>query len=352
VKKDKEGEMPQAKRVLFVQDIKDYTDKFLISGIRKQAKGFIRLGHDVQMFNYGGAFWETAPVVSKFLSRRWCKGAVDELLVRQINNYRPDIIQIGFANFLDVETVAAVRRAAPDAILIGSDGDPWPELHPGRVAVASKLDLLLATYEGRWLDVYKSTGVRCAFMPNPCDPDLDHRYEVEDKWKSDILFTGKTRQSHKRYPTDPTRHQIISRLAQMDNCALYGCMGRPKIGGTNYMYAISGARIALSISIAGDVRFYHSDRFTHYLAGGTFVLAKRVPDSDLLFMDGVHVRYFDTADEFFELADWYLKHEDERLRIADSGMARAHAEFSGLQIARYTLDLIEKGSYDAPWFRG
>jgi hypothetical protein len=340
------------KRILFVQDIKDYTDKFLISGVRKQAKGLIRLGHDVQMFNYGGAFWETAPVASKLLRRRWCKHKVDALLARQIGHYRPDIIHVGFANFLDTDTVAVMRQAAPDAVLVGMDGDPWPELHPGRVAVASKLDWLLATYEGRWLDFYRNTGVRCAFMPNPCDPDIDRRYEVEDKWKKDILFTGKTRQSHKRYPTDPARHRIIERLAQMDNCAIYGCLGRPKIGGADYMYAISGAKMALSISIASDVRFYHSDRFTHYIAGGTLVLAKRVPDSDLLFKDGVHVRYFDAEEEFFELAKWYLTHEDERRRIADAGMARAHAEFSGLQIAKYTLDLIEKGSYDAPWFQG
>jgi spore maturation protein CgeB len=75
----------------------------------------------------------------------------------------------------------------------------------------------------------------------------------------------------------------------------------------------------------------------------------RVPDSDLLFEDGVHLRYFDTADEFFELADWYLAHEDERAKIADAGMKRIHAEFSGKKIAQYTLDIIENGNYSAPW---
>jgi spore maturation protein CgeB len=65
--------------------------------------------------------------------------------------------------------------------------------------------------------------------------------------------------------------------------------------------------------------------------------------------DGLHLKYFDTAEEFFELADWYLKHEDERIKIANSGMERAHAEFSGGKIAKYTLDVIESGSYDAPW---
>lgn len=343
--------MPKAKRIFIVEDMKEYTGKFLLSGIRKQVKGFIRLGHDVHRFSYGGAFWHIAPVMSKILSRRWCKDRVDELLVRELKSYNPDIIQISFANFLDVDTIARIREAVPHAFMYGFDGDPWPELQKDRVPIGSKLDLMLATNDGKWLDEYRKAGVHSLFMPNPCDPDYEYRYEVTDKWKTDILFTGKTRQTHKRLPIDPLRYEVISRLAKMENCTFYGCLGRPKIGGIDYQYAISGARIALSINIANDVSLYHSDRCTHYLASGAFVLAGRVPDSDLLFKDGVHIRYFDTADEFFELADWYLKHEDERIKIADAGMERAHAEFNGTKIAQYTLDIIEKGDYDAPWHR-
>jgi hypothetical protein len=341
--------MSKSKRIFIVEDKKEFSDKFLLSGIRKQVKGFIRLGHDVHRFSYGDAFCHVAPVKSNILSRSWCKDQVDELLVQQLKSYNPDIIQISFANYLDVNTIALIRQVAPEAFLYGFDGDPWPQFQKDRVAIGSKLDLMLATNNGKWLDEYRKAGVRGAFMPNPCDPDYEYRYDVSDKWKTDILFTGKTRQTNKRYPTDPSRHQIISRLAEMKNSTCYGCLGRPKIGGINYQYAISGARIALSIGIANDVSLYHSDRFTHYLASGAFVLAKRVPDSDLLFTDGVHMKYFDTEDEFFELAHWYLNHEDERIKIANAGMERAHAEFNGTKIAKYSLDVIENGDYSAPW---
>ncbi|HIJ71313.1 MAG TPA: glycosyltransferase family 1 protein [Planctomycetes bacterium] len=341
--------MSRAKRIFIVEDMKEFTGKFLLSGIRKQVKGFIRLGHDVHRFDYGGAFWQVAPIKSTIFSRRWCKEKVDEVLVRQIKSYEPDIVHVSFANFLDVETIALIRQAAPNAFLYGCDGDPWPQFQKNRVPIGAKLDLVLATNDGQWLDEYRKTGVRGAFMPNPCDPDYEYRYDVWDKWKTDILFTGKTRQKHKRYPTDSTRYKIISRLAQMKNCTFYGCLGRPRVGGYDYIYAISGARIALSVGIANDVSMYHSDRLTHYLACGAFVLAKRVPDSDLLFKDGVHLKYFDTADEFFELADWYLKHEDDRIKIADNGMEYVHAEFNGTKIAKYTLDIIENGDYAAPW---
>lgn len=340
--------MAKAKRIFIVEDTKQFSDKFLFNGIRKQVKGFVRLGHDVHRFDYGGAFWKVAPVKSKLLSRKWVKQQIDELMVKQLKYYQPDIVHISFANFIDVETIAAIRQAVPDAFLYGCDGDPWPEYQKNRVEIGSKLDLMLATNDGKWLDIYRKTGVDSLFMPNPCDPDIEYRREVSDKWKTDILFTGQVKKE-RRYPTDPMRYQLISRFANKNNCTLYGCFGRPRIGGINYQYAISGARIALSINAINDVRLCHSDRLTHYLASGAFVLAKRVPDSDLLFADGVHLRYFDTEDEFFELADGYLKHEDERAKIANAGMERAHAEFSGEKIAQYTLDIIENGDYSAPW---
>ena len=69
----------------------------------------------------------------------------------------------------------------------------------------------------------------------------------------------------------------------------------------------------------------------------------------MLFEDGKHLRYFDTLDEFFELADWYLKHDDERERIAMAGMQKAHTDFNCQKIAQYMLDLVETGSCNAPW---
>lgn len=341
--------MSKAKRIFFVADAKNFTDKLLLSGLRKQVKGFTRLGCDTQVFNYHDAFWLTAPVLSKILTRRWCKPYVDELLVKQIKNYSPDIVYIGFANFLNAKTIMLLRQAVPNAFFVGFDGDLWPEYHRNRIEAAKLLDILITTYAGSGIDAYRKAGVKCVFVPNMCDPDVEYRYEVGDEWQSDILFTGKARFNDKRYPTEDTRYQLITRVAHMKNCRLYGCNGQPSIGGINYLYAISGAKIGLSVNATNNTRLYHSDRLTHYLSCGTFVLAKRVPDSDMLFKDGVHLRYFDSVEDFFELADWYLKHEDERRKIADAGMHYIHTEFNCEKIAKYTMDLIENVTYSAPW---
>ena len=213
----------------------------------------------------------------------------------------------------------------------------------------SEFDVILATNDGKWLQEYRNAGVPlCAFMPNFCDPDTDYHYEVEDKWKTDILWTGTLK--HHVQGGQLFREELVRKLADMPNAKLYGCLGNPQIGGIDYLYAISGARIGIHINAENDIPMYHSDRLTHYLACGTCVLAKKVPGSESMFKDGVHLRYFDDWKQLNELIKYYLSNERQRKTIADSGMARVHEQFNCEKIAGYILELIEHGRYSAPFY--
>ena len=341
--------MGKAKRIFIVADVGSKSVKMFLNQMPKLSKGFVRLGHDVRIFSYCDVLRQVSPFKSRTITRRFYKSKVDSQLAEQIKNYRPDIVYVSFARVLDAETVEIMRGAAPGAVFIGGDGDPWPKLQPGRIETARKLDILMATNDGQYLQDYRDSGVcHCVFMPNMCDPDTDYRYKVGSEWRSDILWTGKAK--HHADSSETLREDILSRLIGRDGVSIYGCMGRPQIGGTEYFYAISGARIGVSINAANSIRLYHSDRITNYLACGTFVLSKRVPDTDMLFKDGVHLRYFDGVDDFFELVERYLGDEKERMGIAAAGMKWVHEEFNSVKIAGYILELIEKGSYAAPWF--
>jgi len=341
--------MSNLKRILIVAEVGYNPVKMFLNATRKLAKGFIRLGHDVEIFSYSSALRQLSPLKSKIFSAMFFKSQVDRLLSEQIRHYGPDLICTSFARVLNGDTVEMMKHAAPKAVIIGGDGDPWPELYPQKMEIAKKLDILTATNDGEFLQTFRDAGARhCVFMPNMCDPDIDHRYEVGPEWQTDILWTGKAK--HHANTGEIFREKLVNELARKENCTLYGCCGRPKIGGLNYLYAISGARIGVNVNAYSSVRFCHSDRLTHYLSCGTFVLAKRFGDCNLLFKDKQHLRYFDTIDEFFDLADWYLNHESERKKIADAGMKWMHEQFNCVKIAGYILDLAENGSYKAPWF--
>ena len=322
--------------------------KLFLNQMPKLAKGLIRLGHDARIFSYCDALRQISPFKSKTITRRFYKSQVDFSLADKIKNYKPDIVYVSFARVLNADTIEIMRQAAPNAVFIGGDGDPWPKLQGDRIETAKTLDILTATNDGQFLQDYRDAGVPlCVFMPNMCDPDIDHRYDVGPQWKTDILWTGSAK--HHADSSETLREEIVGELIKQNNSSVYGCFGKPQIGGTDYLYSISGARIGVSINAVNSIRLYHSDRFTHYQACGTFVLAKRVPDTDLLCEDGLHLKYFDTAEEFFDLANWYLSHEDERKKIADAGMQHVHEQFNSVKIAGYILELVEKGSCSAPW---
>ena len=340
--------MTDSKRILILADQSLKPIKFFIDQMPKLAKGLIRLGRDARIVNYSQLLRAMSSFKSRRISAYLYKKKVDQEIARLAMHYQPDIVYISFAKFLDAETIETVRKACPQAVFIGGDGDPWPSLQGGRIEMAKSLDFLIATNDGAFLEEYKSAGIKkCCFMPNMCDPDIDHRYEVDSKWKTDILWTGAAR--HSANKDEVFRGKLVRGIAERENTSIYGCLERPQIGGRDYLYAISGARIGVNVNAYDSVKFCHSDRLTQYLACGTLVLAKRFEGCDQLYKDRLHLRYFDTIEEFFELADYYLSHEEERKKIADQGMAWVHQEYNSRKIAQYILDLIEKGSYLAPW---
>ncbi len=334
-------------RIFLIGNFRDTAVISVNAEPRLWQKGLIRLGHDVQRFSYTNVKEQNIGE-KKLFSKRYGTKFADAAMLEQIKIYHPDIVLIMKLGSFSPSLIPAMRQAAPNAFFAGRDGDWYPQKQKGRIEIACQLDMIMASNAGIFLQEYKNREMRlCSFMPNPCDPDIHRFYDVDDKFKTDIIFTGCSGNPEK--DSDPLRYKIAKQLSQMSNARVYGSFGNPAIGGLDYCYALSGAKVALSINQINSVTMFHSSRFSHYMASGTFVLAKRVPMTDLLFKDKVHVKYFDTFEEFFDLADYYLKHEKERKEIALAGMQRAHAEFNCVKIAQYFLDLVQKGTYSAPW---
>jgi spore maturation protein CgeB len=342
--------MAEAKRILLISDFRNHLPQSINVERRRWFKGLIRTGNDVQRFSFRNIMKEFSPFKSRTLCGKIAQKRAFNALISQIKSYHPDIVFILTMKDLSSDNITEMRRLAPKAIFVGRDTDWFPERNKERLAIARQMDIVTPAYAGEWLRVYKNIGVPlCAFIPFPCDPDIQHPYPAEERFKTDIIFTGSVLHIAHQDKFAPDRYSIVKKLSQMPNARIYGAFGVPKIAGIDVFRAISNAKIALSINAYNNMRMYHSDRLVNCLSCGTFTLAKRVPDTDLLFKDKVHLRYFDSADEFFEMADWYLKHDDEREKIAQAGMEHAHKEFNCAKIAGYMLDCIDNGSYKAPW---
>lgn len=341
--------MPKAMRIYLIDDFKDNSLRSPLTLGSRLQKGLVRSGHDVFRFSYRDMQRQYSLFHYNSFIKIIGKKAALNVMASQIRNYRPDVIIFRAAvRKLDEEIIIQAKRAAPNAAIVSWSISMYSEVHPNILSCAKHADLFISTSGGKNLERYKKAGIkRCAYMPYPCDPDLEHRYEVDGKWKSDLLFTG---QLDRKLPGQgPLRTELIKLLSEKRNLTVWGCLGKPQIHGMDYIYAINGAKIGISINCYNDVRFYHSSRFMNYLACGTMVLAKYVPDSDCLFADGKHLRYFETAQQCLEFVDYYVEHEEERFAVANAGMNRAHSEFNCVAIAQDIIELISTGSYDKPW---
>ncbi len=343
--------MNRTKRIFMIADFKDESERSIRLQSRMWLKGFLRSGHDVQRFAYRNILTQFNPFSGRHFRRfmpKFVKRYTDELLLNQIKAYRPDIIFVFGMKYLEPVTIQVIRQALPDVLIVGRDEDPFPEKNIERLAIAKECDMVITTSGGRFLQAYKNAGVpKCAFFPNICDPDIQFRYDVDEKWEANVIFTGKA--THQRLGETGDRYDLIERISKMPKGRVYGSFGVPRVEGMDYFHALSGAKIALSINICNDVPLYHSDRQINSLSCGAFVLSKRVPDTELLFEDKKHLCYFDTEEEFFERADWHLNHEDERQKIANAGMDHAHRQYNCTTMAQYFIELIEKGYCSTPW---
>ena len=222
----------KSNRIFLIEDFKGTSLRSCQSFARRLHKGFMRCGHDVFSFSYPDmqkqhSIFNYFPFI-KGMGRR----AASELMVSQIQNYNPDIIVFRAAGWkLDEEFVLKAKAAAPNAIIICWYVALYSDVHPNVLACAKHADFFISTSGGKNLERYKKAGIRtCAYMPFPCDPDLEHRYdEVDSRWKSNLLFTGQL--DSKMPGQDPMRDELIKLLAEKRNLTVWGCFGKPRIYG-------------------------------------------------------------------------------------------------------------------------
>lgn len=337
-------------KILIVGDFRYDSPHIMVNEAHRFQKGFARSNHDVLPFSYRTLLLQQSMFRSKKLSLRFFKKKTDQLLIKMAKQYQPDLVLITAYKFLDEETVLSLKEALPKSVFSFWYGDFNEGVDPMVANIAKHCDWFLSSSGGEVLKNYKALGIQnCAFIPNPCDNDLDKTYSVEEKWLSKLLFLGTLKHGRKN-GQDPLREELIHYLIKNKNLTLWRGLDRPSLHGQDYLNAICGADIAISINSLNHIRFYHSFRLFHYLGCGTFTLAKHVPDSELLYEDGKHLHYFNTKEECLELIKRFENDEKGRNKIALAGQKHTHESFNCKKMASYITDLATTGTHKKePW---
>lgn len=178
-------------------------------------------------------------------------------------------------------------------------------IHRGKdVEKYSQVDHVFVAQKG-YLPLYDQT--KTTWLPLAADPEK-HKYYQDEPLIYDVGFLGND--------TYPRRREFLDLIGKK-----YKLLRSTAQPGEEYSRKLSQCKMIFNCSMDNDVNM----RFFEAMSIGRLLLSDRVDGQDELAQSGKH--YVSYAD--WTGLDWrinhYLKHEEEREKIAKAGAALVHA---------------------------
>lgn len=170
------------------------------------------------------------------------------------------------------------------------------------IDIAKRFDIVFIAQK-EYLVHFKNNGMKNIFwLPLACDAEIHGKKGNEKLY--DIGFVGSL--------NNPKRIEILNKLGEKFNVYYERCFLE------KMAEVFSQSRIVFNSSARNDLNM----RVFEALCSGSLLLTDEAKGSGLteLFQDRKHLVIYRDEKELFKLADYYLKHDEERVRIAEAGM--------------------------------
>jgi len=299
-------------------------------------QGLVRLGHLVYPYSIN----DVARMHSPFNSKPWGRRGTNRDLVRTCANVKPDLLMLGHAQSISLETLLACRQAAPDMKIALWYVDPlWARKDTEHLyARRAAIDAIFVTTAGPLLADIATPGCKAAFIPNPVDPSIETGRNFElpaTDIEYDFIFFGSVRNEPER-----TRYieTVQARLADRLRLGLFGCLGHPFIFGDDRDHLIHHSRMALSLSRRNDVLLYSSDRMAQLMGNGLLTFSADSAGFQDLFTPDEMV-YFSNPDDLVEKVLHYAADDVAWRETARRGHEKIHRTCNSDVIAKYMIDV-------------
>jgi spore maturation protein CgeB len=255
--------------------------------------------------------------------------------IKDYSIYRPDLF-ISFKGSIPPELKDQMKADGCKTIQLFPD-DP-DEYEKGKV-LAREYDHYF-TNSLQALEWYHRDGFGdvkiCAFA---VDEKLVERVKPGKEFKCDILFAGGD--NKKRY-----RYTYLNALAGLDlkvfgkwNRAVYGLQNRVILG-DDYFSALKSCKIGIDLSESGAGYMNVKAKTFELAAAGCLVVSNKFEEMERYFEYDKEIVGFSSPVELKKKCEYYLEHEDERLRIAQAGQKRFYNDHTWCKRLKYIFKEI------------
>ena len=241
---------------------------------------------------------------------------VNHKAIAMARAFKPDIIfmQIQAPNIIYIDTVIQLKKTG--AFIINWNGDIRDKTPQWMIDMAPYIDRTLFSNLRDAKNVINGGYLEIGYDPEIYTPN-GVAYDLPD-----IGFFGNNYGSTK-FPLSRMRIQMHNLLSKhyRTNYGVYGNNWITNKGNYNHSQAeeakaYRGIKIAINLSHFDEPK-YTSDRIYRIMGSGCLCLAREY--KEMPFIDGVHLRTWQTFRELLDLINHYLANEDERKQIAKQG---------------------------------
>lgn len=181
-----------------------------------------------------------------------------------------------------------------------SDTHIWDQGYKYRLDTARKADFVFVAQK-RAQEEFKRDGVNAIWLPHAVEPLAYPKGDIFTK-KYDICFVG--------HVNSMNRQDALDKMFSVFPNFYYGQALFEEAA-----RKFSESKIIFNIAMTDDINM----RCFEVMSTGSFLLTNWIPTIEELFEDGKHLVLYKSMDECIDKAKYYLKHEDEREKIAQAG---------------------------------
>ena len=317
----------------------------------KLSAAAVRAGHHVVEFSDRAV----ARTATPWRSRKAGRGAANAAFLRLVDEVRPDLILLNFADDLDTASLVESRKLSPGVKIVDINIDPLPDLkNAARLArLRGAVDATFATTAGEALAGIAGLGAFAAYMPNPVDPAVETgcAFEVESPAFDLILPVGDD--SLRQIGGDrlrPSQVVAAARQASPGLKVLSPGLEGPRLRGAAYIDALSTSRMGWALSRRNDQPLYASDRMAHMLGCGLLTFLDSGAGFDRIYAAD-EVGFYRDLDELKAKVAAFAVDDALRRETARRGWARTWAVFGVERIFAYMIDQVfnDGASVDVEW---
>ena len=281
--------------------------------------------------------------------------AADRRFLQTVDEFKPDLIWLHFADHISNAALNQARRLAPGVTIVDINIDPIDTAKNQKRLAARRgaVDALFVTTADPALAAFVTGPSFAAYLPNPVDPAVETGRAFETVAPQfDLLFAAHDGRPRDLGPERLSPAMAVQRLrvaAPMLRLYTPGVAGEAEAGGYAYFQALQAARMGWSLS-RRIAPLYASDRMAHFFGWGLAVLMDRRSGFDRFYSVEEAVFYDDLDDLAGQAAA--LKADDARARaMAQAGWVKTWSLFHSGKVLDYVMAQLfdAGGARDFPW---